>query len=538
MFYFRLFPYLSNVYLSVRPDCAFCQRFNFETFLFVSFIRMVHLPLSETFPVSQNRRLANERLAPPIYTPLCIVVPRKPSALSFSGDTPIDQCLPVPKLLSSAEPAAPPPESSESPQSPAPALTPSPSPDHDAVTGLFRGEIAQVRVWSSPYSDASLQRFVGRSGVLEADPTLVCLWKADEGSGSVLHNSRPLHPPKHSRGARAAAAEAAAAVAAGGTVGRTGAEGHAELAGEWAWVPCFDPDDYENAHHGAERASADAPAAVPVSVSVSAAAAAVAVAAASPSSVAQRSERHGEGEAVSLAAASDGSAAGESTVPGRSLGGDTDLARSLGWRSVSTAGDEEEEEEEEEDEEGEGGGEGKEGGDASAPWKEERERGDGGRMKPPRPAACPDTLAGASAALGAYAAMVGNPDVVVGDGGSPRGGVSAREALLGVLGKLYQQCSVYLAPCQGDPLLERMMPPPPRGARTEARVQLQLIRREERALKAVVQPEVCRKFCIVCVLFCFFHLGECLLLERKSCVSFVGDSSSAPPSPPPPMGVG
>ena len=183
-----------------------------------------------------------------------------------------------------------------------------------------------------------------------------------------------------------------------------------------------------------------------------------------------------------------------------------------------------------------GRGEGKEGGDASAPWKEERERGDGGRMKPPRPAACPDTLAGASAALGAYAAMVGNPDVVVGDGGSPRGGVSAREALLGVLGKLYQQCSVYLAPCQGDPLLERMMPPPPRGARTEARVQLQLIRREERALKAVVQPEVCRKFCIVCVLFCFFHLGECLLLERKSCVSFVGDSSSAPPSPPPPHG--
>ncbi|CAN0095320.1 unnamed protein product, partial [Laminaria digitata] len=95
------------------------------------------------------------------------------------------------------------------------------------VTGLFRGEIAQVRVWSSPSSDASLQRFVGRSGVLEADPTLVCLWKADEGSGSVLRNSRPLHPPKSSRGARAvaaaeAAAEAAAAAVAaapGGTVG-------------------------------------------------------------------------------------------------------------------------------------------------------------------------------------------------------------------------------------------------------------------------------------------------------------------------------
>ncbi|CAN0095254.1 unnamed protein product, partial [Laminaria digitata] len=87
---------------------------------------------------------------------------------------------------------------------------------------------------------------------------------------------------------------------------------------------------------------------------------------------------------------------------------------------------------------------------------------------------------------------IGNAGVVVGDGGgSPWGGVSAREALLGVLGKLYQQCSVYLAPCQGDPLLERMMPsPPPRGARTEARVQLQLMRREERALKAVVQPEV------------------------------------------------
>lgn len=369
-----------------------------------------------------------------------------------------------PSNLSPAKPAAGSPESGEAPQSPAL----SPSPDHDAVTGLFRGEIAQVRVWSSPSSDSSLQRFIGRSGVLGADPTLICLWKADEGTGSVLRNSRPLHPPKPLRGAKAAAAT-------GGTVGETGAEGHAQLAGEWAWVPCFDPDDYESAHHGAERASADAPAVVSVPVSVSAAAVAVG-AAASPSSVAQRSERHGEGEAVSLAAASDGSAAGESTVPGRSLGGDTDLARSLGWRSVSTAGDEEEEEEGEGDE--------KEEGDASAPWKEERGGGEGGQIKAPRPAACPDTLAGASAALDAYAV------IVVGDGYLPRGGVSAREALLGVLGKLYQQCSVYLAPCQGDPLLERTMPPPPRGARTEARVQLQLMRREERALKAVVQPEV------------------------------------------------
>lgn len=295
--------------------------------------------VSNTIPMSQNQRTLGRWTLRRPPTPLaCARVPGFPYSLSFTDDTLIDRCPPLPKTLSSAEPAAPPPESSETPESPAPAPapTPSPSPDHDAVTGLFRGEIAQVRVWSSPSSDALVQRFVGRSGVLEADPTLVCLWKADEGSGSVLRNSRPLHPPKPSRGARAAAAEAAAeaaaAVAAGGTVGGTGAEGHAELAGEWAWVPCFDPDDYENAHHGGERPSADAPAAVPVSVSVSAAAAAVVGAAASPSSVAQRSERHGEGEAVSLAAASDGSAAGESTVPGRSLGGDTDLARSLGWR--------------------------------------------------------------------------------------------------------------------------------------------------------------------------------------------------------------
>lgn len=346
----------------------------------------------------------------------------------------------------------------------------------------------------------------------------MCLWKADEGSGSVLRNSRPLHRPKPSRGARAAAAEAAA-VAADGGAGGTGTEGHAELAGEWAWVPCFDPDDCENAHHGGERASADAPAAVPVSVSVSAAGAAVAVAAASPSSVAQRSERHGEGEVVSLAAASDGSAAGESTVPGRSLGGDTDLARSLGWRSVSTAGDEEEEEEEEE---GGGGGEGKEGGDASAPWKEERERGEGGRRKPPRPAACPDTLAGASAALDAYAAIVSHPEVVAGDGGSPRRGVSAREALLGVLGKLYQQCSVYLAPCQGDPLLERIIPLPPRGARTEARVQLQLMRREERALEAIVQPEVCRNILYCVSLFRFMLLEGMSATQEKVMREFCG----------------
>ncbi|CAN0178653.1 unnamed protein product, partial [Ectocarpus fasciculatus] len=45
-----------------------------------------------------------------------------------------------------------------------------------------------------------------------------------------------------------------------------------------------------------------------------------------------------------------------------------------------------------------------------------------------------------------------------------------------------------LAPCWGDPLVEST--PPPRGVRTEARVQLQLIRREERALRAIVQPEV------------------------------------------------
>ncbi|CAM9673262.1 unnamed protein product, partial [Ectocarpus sp. 8 AP-2014] len=99
-------------------------------------------------------------------------------------------------------------------------------------------------VWSSPSSESSLQRTVGRSAVLEADATLVVLWKADEGAGSVLRNSRPLHPPKPARGAKTALSRGASGGGGGGG-GGSGAEGHAELVGEWAWVPCFDPEDYE-----------------------------------------------------------------------------------------------------------------------------------------------------------------------------------------------------------------------------------------------------------------------------------------------------
>ncbi|CAM9954444.1 unnamed protein product, partial [Ectocarpus sp. 12 AP-2014] len=64
-----------------------------------------------------------------------------------------------------AEPAAT-PESSGAP--PIGAATTN---QDGSVTGLFTGEVAQVRVWSSPSSESSLQRTVGRSAVLEADAT-------------------------------------------------------------------------------------------------------------------------------------------------------------------------------------------------------------------------------------------------------------------------------------------------------------------------------------------------------------------------------
>lgn len=329
----------------------------------------------------------------------------------------------------------------------------------DAVDSLFKGEIAQVRVWSSPCSDASLQRLVGRLGVLEADSTLLCLWKVDEGTGTYLRNSRPLQPPKAPRGSKT-----------GTTSPGTGAEGHAELRGQWWWVSCFDPDDYV----------AGQCAATPSCVSVSEANGTVATTAATSGANEEVSQHRPVAESPQNMSvlAEDGSAADGSTatVPSPTLaasaGAGVDLARSLGWRSVSTAGDEDDDE-------------------ADASYSQRT--GDDESCVKPSPlaigAGAVAAAAGASAALSARASIeIGTQEV------------SAREALLGVLGRLFQQSSVYLEPCRGDPLVERR--PPPRGGRPEAKVQLQVVRREERALKAIVQAEVCLWSWLVCCFSC------------------------------------
>lgn len=371
----------------------------------------------------------------------------------------------------------------------------------DTVTGLFKGEVAQVRIWSSPCSEASLQCLVGRSGAFEADATLVCLWKADEGCGAVLRNSRPLNPPKPPRGAKA-----------GSWCGETGAEGHAELVGEWAWVPCFDPDDYDS--EGGSPTAAGAGVGAPYSSS--------SVAAVASGGVQNQSPPVGRDEGQS--AAKRGSAeVAVAMAASTSTEADTDLARSLGWRSVSTAGDEEDEED----------------GVASS---SDHGKGRNGEAKGQgtsvsccadnagaATAATAATAAGASAALGAYAAI----GWASGDGAVGRE-VSAREALLGVLGKLFQQCSVYLVPCHGDPLVE--ITAYPQGSRTQAMVQLQLIRREERALKTVVQPEV-RAHVVVCLCGAWIVLdrsgcSDCLLLYQQERIEFFLYRNMLPASDP------
>lgn len=335
----------------------------------------------------------------------------------------------------------------------------------DAVTGLFDGDVAQVRVWSSPCPDPSLQRLVGRSGVFEADATLVCLWKVDEGIGSMLRNSRPLQPPMAPRGSKAGASGNSA-----------GAEGHAELQGRWTWVSCFDPDDYD---------ASSAPPSVPAGYGVSSAgesAEATATAAAQGEGT-DRSPGHLEPESPhggSLASAVEFSPSPLASSPTLAVpaGGVVDFARSLGWRSVSTAGDEEEEYE------AYGSASSSMVGDrgTSAPEPDSEGRGVKAPLLPPPPSTTPAASAGragASAALSACAVMAA----------PAKSEVPVKEALLGILGKLFQQCSAYLEPCQGDPQMESQ--PVPRGGHLEARVQLQMIRREEKALKTIVQPEVC-----------------------------------------------
>lgn len=393
------------------------------------------------------------------------------------------------------------------------------------ITGHFTGELAQARIWSSLRSESSLRGVEGRSAALEADATLICLWKVDEGAGGVLRNSRPLHPPKPPRGAKTTRGS-------GGGGRGTGAEGHAELMGESSWVPCFDPGDYDkdNAGAGSEKGKKES--------SVQAASDAAAesgsgVAASSSLSAMTTRAGHEGAKSTPPEVSSDGGggdgrgddaaspAVAEEDSGSRST--DTDLAQSLGWRSVSTAGDEEEGA----GRTGEGGEEADDGRDKGVEpeGNEARCTGSSKGITPSAGAGVVIAAAGASAALDAYAA-IGSVAAHEGDGfgdGSARDEVSAREALLGVLGKLFQQSSVYLAPCQADPLAESLQPPLPRGMRTvEARVQLQLVRREERALGAIVQPEVRGRLC-VCngtrTHKCAATAGIILILERRTAVA-------------------
>lgn len=298
---------------------------------------------------------------------------------------------------------------------------------------------------------------MGRAGVLEGDAGLVCLWKIDEGAGAFLHNARPLQRLKLARGAKPVTT----------SCGGTGAEGHAELVGDWAWVSCFDPEYYDD-----------------VESSMGSSAATAAPSAAVAGNIPSVNSLTGPPPSVSVTSLVVSGAGGGPVVSpaaGLSTGTDTDFTRSVGWRSVSTVGDEEEHEDEEGKDEVDDGERNQESVEEERPSSCARTDV---RRRASHAAAFDATAIGASAALEAGAVLEeATPD------GAPRE-VSAKEALLGVLGKVFQQCSVYLAPFGGDPLLESM--PLVSRYRTEARVklQLQLVRRKERALRAVVQPEV------------------------------------------------
>lgn len=297
--------------------------------------------------------------------------------------------------------------------------------------------------------------------MFEADATLICLWKVDEGIGSVLRNSRPLQPPKAPRGSKTS-----------DFGGFLGIEGHAELRGRWTWVSCFDPDDFESSGNPSGAGAGNGESAIGVGTV--------------ETTTAGRGEAHDdpagrlvaeslhEGSSISTTDFAPSPLASSPTlaVP---AGGVVDFARSIGWRSVSTAGDEEEEEE----------------AYASVTSSMGGERGtttqdnddEGGQVKP---RVLNTTLAAATRQAGALAALASSAALSA----PTKTEIPAKDALLGILGKLFQESSIYLEPCHGDPLFECR--PPQRAGHKDANVQLQLVRREERALKAVVQSEVCR----------------------------------------------
>lgn len=276
----------------------------------------------------------------------------------------------------------------------------------------------------------------------------------------MLRNSRPLQLPKPPRGSKA-----------GYCTTGTGAEGHAELRGNWEWVACFDPDDYEST--GGPAGTGYGLSAMGEGAVVSATAASGETLDRSPGRLVTGSPQGGS--SASAVDFSSPSPLASSPTLAMSAGGVVDLARSLGWRSVSTAGDEEDD--------AYASASSSAGGDRGtvAPDNDNEDTRTKSPLYTDSPSVSPAAAAaaaGVSAAVGSYAAVA-----------SPaRTGVTAREALLAVLGRLFQQCSVYLEPCEGDPLWESR--PLPGGGAQPARVQLQLVRREERALKTMVQPEV------------------------------------------------